>query len=589
MSQIFYILAGIGVMLIGVKMLSSGMQQLLGNKLRVYLSRLTKKRVVSAGVSSLSTFAMQSSTATTVMTVGFVGAGVITLLESLPLIIGANIGAALTHLILCFSELNIKIVFAGLTFVGAVLYMMKKPSLKKIGMVVSGFGLLFTGLTVIGDGINVLVQNVPIADFFKNMQVAPLLVLIGVISCIVTHSSLSTLAILISILSVGAISFQNSAYILYGINIGTCFTAVLVAFAYNTDSRRTALFHVLFNIILTIIFSVLTVFGFTNLFENISNNLALNLVLLDLFANLITAIILLPFTNLFSKLLKKIVKTRKTSLENKWTIDDHSFENPSLALRILNENVHKAFLELKKNYEIVKSAVFERRGKEIVLEENKAEEFKRITDFIYSDSLKLYSKLSLKDQTQIENLHNQLIGFVKIEDRFLKMIKTMVYGNRMINISQKQKNVVLKMDEILLEMMKTVNNIFVSIKEDENFKSEDFASVLISKVDEITKLKNENKLLIASEAKSEEQENRYTVFLKLMNDYERLGNYMCDIVLNSFDSRCRLVASTQTASENVEIHKTCKNKKEKKIREQNTKIVKEKHKKIKDIKFTKNK
>ena len=589
MSQIFYILAGIGVMLIGVKMLSSGMQQLLGNKLRVYLSRLTKKRVVSAGVSSLSTFAMQSSTATTVMTVGFVGAGVITLLESLPLIIGANIGAALTHLILCFSELNIKIVFAGLTFVGAVLYMMKKPSLKKIGMVVSGFGLLFTGLTVIGDGINVLVQNVPIADFFKNMQVAPLLVIIGIISCIVTHSSLSTLAILISILSVGAISFQNSAYILYGINIGTCFTAVLVAFAYNTDSRRTALFHVLFNIILTIIFSVLTVFGFTNLFENISNNLALNLVLLDLFANLITAIILLPFTNLFSKLLKKIVKTRKTSLENKWTIDDHSFENPSLALRILNENVHKAFLELKKNYEIVKSAVFERRGKEIVLEENKAEEFKRITDFIYSDSLKLYSKLSLKDQTQIENLHNQLIGFVKIEDRFLKMIKTMVYGNRMINISQKQKNVVLKMDEILLEMMKTVNNIFVSIKEDENFKSEDFASVLISKVDEITKLKNENKLLIASEAKSEEQENRYTVFLKLMNDYERLGNYMCDIVLNSFDSRCRLVASTQTASENVEIHKTCKNKKEKKIREQNTKIVKEKHKKIKDIKFTKNK
>lgn len=589
MSQIFYILAGIGVMLIGVKMLSSGMQQLLGNKLRVYLSRLTKKRVVSAGVSSLSTFAMQSSTATTVMTVGFVGAGVITLLESLPLIIGANIGAALTHLILCFSELNIKIVFAGLTFVGAVLYMMKKPSLKKIGMVVSGFGLLFTGLTVIGDGINVLVQNVPIADFFKNMQVAPLLVLIGVISCIVTHSSLSTLAILISILSVGAISFQNSAYILYGINIGTCFTAVLVAFAYNTDSRRTALFHVLFNIILTIIFSVLTVFGFTNLFENISNNLALNLVLLDLFANLITAIILLPFTNLFSKLLKKIVKTRKTSLENKWTIDDHSFENPSLALRILNENVHKAFLELKKNYEIVKSAVFERRGKEIVLEENKAEEFKRITDFIYSDSLKLYSKLSLKDQTQIENLHNQLIGFVKIEDRFLKMIKTMVYGNRMINISQKQKNVVLKMDEILLEMMKTVNNIFVSIKEDENFKSEDFASVLISKVDEITKLKNENKLLIASEAKSEEQENRYTVFLKLMNDYERLGNYMCDIVLNSFDSRCRLVASSQTASENVEIHKTCKNKKEKKIREQNTKIVKEKHNKIKDIKFTKNK
>lgn len=598
MESVFYILAGIGIMLIGIKMLSSGMQQLLGNKLRIYLSRLTKNKVVSVGVSTASTFAMQSSTATTVMTVGFVGAGVLTLLESLPMIIGANIGAALTHLIVCFTNLNIKTIFAGLSFVGAIMYMLKQPLIKKIGMVISGFGLLFAGLTVIGEGIAVLVANTPIAEFFKNIQIAPLLILIGLIFCIITHSSLSTIAILISIMAAGAINFEHAAYILYGINIGTCFTSVLVSFAYNTDSKRTALYHVLFNVVLTIIFTILTIFGFVGLFKNISSNLGLNLVLLDLIANLTTAIVMLPLTKCFAELLKKIVKTKRTSLENKWSIDDHSFDTPSLALRILNENVHKAFLELEKNYLIVKSAIFERSGKEIILEENKAENFKKITDFIYSDSLKLYSKLSLKEQTQIENLHNQLIGFVKIEDRFLKMIKTMVYGNRMINISQKQKNVVLKMDEILSEMMKTVSSVFVNIKEDENFKSEDYASVLIAQVDQITKIKNENKLLIASEAKSEEQENRYTVFLKLMNDYERLGNYMCDIVLNSFDSRCRLVASSQTASENVVL---IENKKKNKLKKEKVKpekqsglkLEKQKRKKIKDInkenKNTKNK
>ena len=293
-------------------------------------------------------------------------------------------------------------------------------------------------------------------------------------------------------------------------------------------------------------------FGFANLFVNLTTNVALNLVLLDMFVNLTMALVLLPATNFFAKLLKKIIKTRKASLENLWSIDEHSFDTPAIALRILNE-----------------SAIFESRGKEIVQEEHMAEDFKKITDFIYSDSVRLYSKLGLKEQTQIENLHNQLIGFVKIEDRFLKMIKTLIYSNRMIHISQKQKDVVLKMDEILMEMMECVNTVFVQIKEDESFKSEDYASVLIEKVSCITKIKNENKLLIASQVKKSEQENRYTVFLKLMNDYERLGNYMCDIVLNSFDSRCRLVASSQNASENVKmcacLNKSVNNKKRKKI------------------------
>lgn len=585
MWSIFYILAGIGVMLIGVKLLSSGMQQLLGNKLRVYVSRLTKNKVVSTGFATVSTFAMQSSTATTIMTVGFVGAGVLTLLESLPMIIGANIGAALTHLILCFSSFNIKLIFAGLGFVGAIMYMMKKPIVKRIGMVISGLGLLFAGLTVIGDGMNSLVASVPVAEFFKIVQFAPLLILIGILACIATQSSLSTIAIVISLMSVGALSFNSACYILYGINIGTCITALLVAFAYNTDSKRSALFHILFNVILTVIFTTASLLGFTKLFEHITSNFALNLIILDLFVNIFTACILLPFTKPLTKLLRKIIKTRKTSLENKWSIDEHSFETPSLALRILNENVHRAFLELVKNYELVKAAIFERRGKEIVQEENRAEDFKRITDFIYSDSLKLYGKLGLKEQTQIENLHNQIIGFVKIEDRFLKMIKTLVYGNRMINLSQKQKDVVLKMDTILQDMMDMVNTMFINIKEDESFKSEDYASVLISKVSEITKIKNENKLLIASQAKNLEQENRFTVFIKLMNDYERLGNYMCDIVLNSFDSRCRLVASSQTASENVvmlEKKKEAKHKrkKETKIKQENLNLVKTKHKKI---------
>ena len=172
------------------------------------------------------------------------------------------------------------------------------------------------------------------------------------------------------------------------------------------------------------------------------------------------------------------------------------------------------------------------------------------------------------------------------------MIKTLVYGNRMINLSQKQKDVVLKMDLILEDMMDTVNLMFKNIKEDESFKTEDFASVLISKVNDLTKIKNENKLLIASQSKNEEQENRFTVFLKLMNDYERLGNYMCDIVLNSFDSRCRLVASSQTASENVVLlegkkQEKLKRKKQEKVKQENLNLVKQKHKKIKDENKTK--
>ncbi len=560
MWSIFYILAGVGIMLIGVKMLSGGMQQLLGNKLRLYVAKLTKNRFVSAGFTTLSTVAMQSSTATSVMTIGFVGAGILTLCESLPMIIGASVGSSIAHLIVCFNSVSIKLIFSALVFVGAIMYMIKKPTIKKVGMVISGFGLLFSGLTVLGDGVANLTQTINLAQFLNSVNVGVLLIALGTIACIITGSSLGAVAVLISLIMAGAITFYNAVYVLLGINIGTCFTSFFVSFAYNSDSKRCSVFYILFKLLVAVVFGILVPFGFTNLFVNITTNIALNLVLLDIFVNLTMAIILLPATNFFAKLLKKVIKTRKASLENIWSIDEHSFDTPAIALRILNENVHRAFLQLQNNYNVVKCAILESRGKEIVQEEHMAEDFKKITDFIYSDSVRLYSKLGLKEQTQIENLHNQLIGFVKIEDRFLKMIKTLVYGNRMIHISPKQKDAVLKMDQILQEMMEFVNTVFVQIKEDEEFKSEDYASVLIEKVSSITKIKNENKLLIASQVKNSEQENRYTVFLKLMNDYERLGNYMCDIVLNSFDSRCRLVASSQTASENVNLCVSAKSK-----------------------------
>lgn len=540
MLSVLYLLAGIGIMLFGVKMLSSGMQQVFGNKLRLYVGRLTKNKFVSTGFSCLSTFAMQSSSATTIMTVGFVGAGVITLLESLPMIIGANIGAALTHLILGFSNFNIKIIFASLTFIGAIMYMMKKPIIKKIGMAISGFGLLFAGLTVISSSVNEIVATIPLASFFESVSMWPLLILIGVLVCAVTQSSLSTLAILITLLEAGSVSFTSSAYILYGINIGTCLTALLVAFAYNSDSKRTAVYHVLFNVVLTIIFTSLTLLNAFNFLEFLTPSLSFNLILLDVFANVVTACIMLPLTKIFEKVLKKTIKSRRVTLEKIWSIDDESLESPTLALRILNENVYKAFLTLEDNYKIVKGAIIENRGKELRQQENKAEDFKKISDYIYLDSLKIYGRLNQKEKNQVENLHNQIICFVKIEDRFLKMIKTLNYEDRVINLSAKQKEVILKMDDILKGMMKIIKEVFIKIKEDSSFESEDYASVLINEVSSITKLKNESKLNIASLAKSALQEHRYTVFLKMMNDYERLGNYMCDIVLNSFDSRCRL-------------------------------------------------
>lgn len=540
MLSVLYLLAGVGVMLFGVKMLSSGLQQVFGNKLRLYVGRLTKNKLVSSAFSCLSTFAMQSSTATTVMTIGFVGAGVVTLLQSLPMIIGANIGAALTHLILGFSNFNIKIIFASLTFVGAIMYMMKKPTVKRIGMAISGFGLLFVGLTAISSSVGEIVANVPLAQFFENISIWPLLILIGVIVCVITSSSLSTLAILITLLEAGSLTFTSSAYVLYGINIGTCMTALLVSFAYNSDSKRTAVYHIAFNCVLTLIFTTLTLFGFTKFLEFLTPSLTFNLILLDLFANLITAVIMLPLTKVFEKILKKTIKSRRVTLEKIWSIDENSLESPTLALRMLNENVYKAFMTLEDNYKIVKGAIIENRGKELKQQENKAEDFKRISDYIYLDSLKIYGKLNQKEKNQVENLHNQIICFVKIEDRFLKMIKTLNYEDRTINLSAKQKEVILKMDEILKGMMHTIKEVFIKIKEDDTFVSEDYASVLINEVSLITKLKNESKLKIASLSKSATQEHRYTVFLKMMNDYERLGNYMCDIVLNSFDSRCRL-------------------------------------------------
>lgn len=244
---------GLGLFLFGMKLMGDELERAAGNSLRHLLEVLTRNRIMGLLMGMLFTVLVQSSSATTVMVVGFVNAGLMDLYQAAGVIFGSNIGSTITAQLIAFKLTDIAPAFV---LVGMILYSFgKKASMRQVGGVLLGFGVLFVGLDLMGDSVSKLREMPEVANVMASFARTPILgILAGLVITAVIQSSAASVGILQLLAAQGLIGLDAAVYVVMGQNIGTCATALLASIGSNKNARRTAVLHVLFNVLGTLVF-----------------------------------------------------------------------------------------------------------------------------------------------------------------------------------------------------------------------------------------------------------------------------------------------------------------------------------------------
>lgn len=252
-KMIFEFIGGLGIFLFGIKFMGDGLQKSAGDKLRDILDRFTTNPFMGVLAGILVTILIQSSSGTTVITVGLVSAGFMNLRQAIGVIMGANIGTTVTAFIIGIkiSDYALPILAVG----ALMLFFFKSKPVQNYGQIVFGFGMLFFGLELMGDGMKPLRSLQAFQDLTVSMSDNPILgVVIGTVFTVIVQSSSATIGILQELFGQGAIDIYAALPVLFGDNIGTTITAILASIGASVAARRAALTHVMFNIIGTVIF-----------------------------------------------------------------------------------------------------------------------------------------------------------------------------------------------------------------------------------------------------------------------------------------------------------------------------------------------
>jgi len=359
-NSLIYFLGGIGLFLFGMKFMSDGLELSTGSRLKKVLELFTKNKYLGVLVGFIITTVTQSSTATTVMVVGFVNAGLLTLMQAVGVIIGANIGTTTTGLIIA---LNIHTIAPVCIFAGSALILFtKKKKLKHIGMVIAGFGILFLGMKVMSDAMKPLSELPQVIELFK-FTANPLIgFILGFAITAITQSSTASMGIILAAMSAGIITDMNQAvFILYGLNVGSCSTTVISSLGSNKNAKKAAMLHLVYNVIGISLFVIITLLplGFVDLIKGVTNNISNQFVYTHIIVNILMAIILLPASKIIIKVTEWIIRGKdeiKTDVDFEF-IDEKSLEAPSLAVVQTYKEVERMAKMVIGNYALTKQIV----------------------------------------------------------------------------------------------------------------------------------------------------------------------------------------------------------------------------------------
>ncbi len=378
-QAILLLLAGCGVFIAGMNMLSSGLEKSAGGGLKRLLGKISGNRFSGVGIGAGVTAIIQSSSATSVMVIGFVNAGIMTLFQATAIIMGANIGTTITGVIVSLKSLGITQYAATLAFVGVMMTFFSKERVKQIGGILCGFGLIFVGLDVMGMAFDPDTHPEIIkffSDLFETIDFPLLLILVGTAFTALIQSSSAATGIFIMMVGTGALTLDCALFLVLGSNIGTCITAVLACLGANANAKRTALIHLSFNVIGTVIFTIfLWIFrtGAVGLLQGMIGKPEMQLAWFHVIFNVTTTLILLPFIKQLVAFATKVIPDKKgkeeTQMQFKY-VDDLLLKTPPVAL-----------MQVKKEIEYMASLASENISKSLAaLEKTTADNEKEIHD-----------------------------------------------------------------------------------------------------------------------------------------------------------------------------------------------------------------
>lgn len=519
------VLAGTGVFLVGVHLLTQNIEQLATNRIKTLFNKTADKKLLNVGIGTISTALLQSSGVTTVLIVGFVNVGIMTLGQATAMIMGANIGTTITAQIAALSAFPITTYIQVLACIGMLMTILwSNEKVQNIGYILSGFGLVFIGLAIMSD---VMAANQhALQGVFETATNPFLLFFIGIISTALVQSSSATTSVIIA-MSVAGLSIGTGKneilYIILGTNIGSCVTALMSSIGASTNAKRASLIHLLFNFLGAIIFFVMLMIwdDFMDVtLKRWFHEPATQIAMFHTFFNVTCTVIFLPMSSLFVKASTLIIKDKHDDVEVTY-IDERIMTSSSIAIEQLKKELMLIADMSMNTFETSYIAFCERDTTKATPIQKKVDQINAKSQNLINYLIKVSAQCSQPEESIIADMHNDIgdvLRIVDIADNFVKYTKRTVEKN--IEFSEEVK-------VQLNDMVQKLNIMFSLVK---SCVLNNDVSVL-SQIDEIEEQVDKAKKMLV-EGHIERLNNKHCkpessgIFINLVSNLERLGDHL---------------------------------------------------------------
>lgn len=527
---------GLGLFIYGMQVMASGLQKAAGNSLKKILEVLTKNKFLGVLLGIGVTAIIQSSSATTVMVVGFVNAGLMNLQQTVGIIMGANIGTTVTGWLVSsvqwagvFSPENLAPIAV---FIGAALAIFsKKQTVNQIGEILVGFGMLFIGIEMMSTGVEPLQHLPAFKEAFTQFGRNPLLgVLVGAVVTAVIQSSSASVGILQSLSLTGLVSWNSAVYIIMGQNIGTCVTALLSSVGTSKNAKGAAYIHLLFNVIGSVFFSILAAIFFTFYHDFGFQKIGMvEISLIHTGFNIANTVIMFPFSGLFVKMAEKLATVTSKNTGDDETVpvhlDDRILSTPSIAMSNCTKEIVRLGNMSLKNLTAACESLENRDGLRVekILEREK--NIDNLTKAITAYLVKLCnSNLTKQENTNATGMFHIVNDMERIGDHaenIIEMTQQMIADD--LELSKKGIDDLKKMAE---ESLKSVRNCIIALSDNDI----DFAEKVIKEEERVDNLEKQIRGEHMQRLTSGECNPRVgVIFLDALTNLERVSDHALNV------------------------------------------------------------
>lgn len=556
-TSILTLLAGIGVFLIACQMMSSNLEAASSDRLKVLFSKASNNKLLGVGIGALGTAAIQSSGATTVMTIGFVNAGIISLAQAATIIYGANIGTTVTAQIVALgmfggNSVSTSVIFSAFAGLGAFLSIFSKRStFKTTGGILAGFGLLFVGLELMSGSMKAFAAQEGVKAFLAGIGDPVLLVLIGTLLTAIIQSSSVMTSIALAMVVTGLIGIDQGIYITMGSNIGSCVVALIAGITSGTNAKRTALIHLLFNCYGVVLFMLAALglgwfdISYGSLFERLFPSAPqVQLAMFHTFFNTVTVAIMLPLTGAMVSLVKRIIPDKPLPRDSEFTlryVDDNMLRTPPVAVsQVKREILRMADIAMQNTDRSLAMAVdLDFDGKKVFERDERQLNFINRELIAFVVRLSGRSGLAEKDRSYLSGTYRSIRDLERIGDYAENIVE---YATALSNSGQQfSDDAKYEISQLKTLLHKLFDLVMVAYT-DEDFSALSKANIVEEEIDDYTQRMEEGH--ISRMEKGICTPSVGAQYLELSSNAERIADHMINVAksIRSTDYSSRSLA-----------------------------------------------